>query len=280
MPDTSLTKPLTITQNDLKVFSALSLKGYRFLNCKHLAQLYDQPESACDERISEFCRAGLVTRIPIPTTDRQKPEVVYSLTPSGASELARISGISPKGLAGFRKPAYLFLAHGLKISDFMCSLESALTSRGLRLISWRSERQLKTPRGKALSVPHPLDLSQRIPVVPDGLFSFKPGTLEQYFFLEADRGTMSISSVKNKLIGYIQLYRKGWQKENYGVPHFRVLLVTTTAYRIYKLREALHEIGYCPNMFWFGLWRDISPEKIFDKIWLRADLHGCHSLLE
>ncbi|MFC1865139.1 replication-relaxation family protein [Chloroflexota bacterium] len=273
-------KSLTITENDLGALHALSLKGYRFLACRHLAMLFYRTETECKERVQELCQTGLITRIFIPTTDYRKPEEVYTLTPSGASELARLRGVSFKGLAGFRKPSYLFLQHGLKISDFMCSLEAALISHGKRLLSWRSERQLKTPRGRALAVPHPLESSQNIPVIPDGLFSFLSGNGEQHFFLEADRGTMSIAAVKNKMLGYIQLYRKGWHKEHFAIPHFRVLIVTTTAYRIDKLQQALGRIGYCPNMFWFGLWCDISPEKIFRRIWLRGSQKSFHSLLE
>jgi len=230
--------------------------------------------------MSRFCQAGLVTRLFIPTTDGERRDVVYTLARPGARELARFKSISTLGLATVRKPSYLFLEHGLRISDFMCSLEAALKGSEARLLSWRSERQLKNARGRALKVPHPFEFGEKIPIIPDGFFSLGIRDRAEHFSLEADRGTMSLFAMKKKLLGYIQLYRKGLHCSYFGVPHFRVLLVTSTPNRRDKLREALHEIGYCPNMFWFAVWWDITPQKVLGKIWLTSRDQVRHSLLE
>ena len=121
--------------------------------------------------MSALCQAGLITRFHVPTTDAEKGDAVYTLSRAGAHELARLRNISPVGLATIRKPSYLFLEHGLKVSDFMCSLEAALKSTDARLLPWKSERQLKSPHGRALKVPHPFELGEKIPVIPDGFFS-------------------------------------------------------------------------------------------------------------
>ena len=280
MPQATSEKPPTLTQKDLDTLRALSLKGYRFLTCRHLFMLYFPSEDACRERMSELCRAGLVTRLFIPTTDDEKREVIYTLARPGARELARLTKISSLGLAGVRKPSYLFLEHALRVSDFMCSLEVALKRSGAQLLSWRSERQLKSPRGRALKVPHPSEPGEKIPVIPDGLFSLEINEKVEHFFLEADRGTMSLYTIRKKMLGYIQLYRKGLHRSYFGVPHFRVLLVTSTPFRRDKLRGILREIGYCPNMFWFAVWWDISPQKMRDKIWLKCREQMRYSLLE
>jgi len=230
--------------------------------------------------MSEFCQAGLVTRLFIPTTDIERRDVVYTLARLGARELARLRDMSQLGLATTGKPSYLFLEHGLRISDFMCSLEAALKGSEAQLLSWRSERQLKSTRGRALKVPHPFQLGEKIPVIPDGFFSIGIDERVEHFSLEADRGTMSLFAMKKKLMGYIQLYRRGLHRSYFGIPHFRVLLVTNTPYRRDKLRETLHEIGYCPNMFWFAVWRDISPGVVLQEIWLKCRDQAHHSLLE
>ena len=108
MPFKSLTNSLTFTDGDLAVLRALSLKGYRFLSIMHITMLYGRTESDCHQRIEELCGAGLVKKIFIPKIDHKKPEEIYTLTPFGASELARLNGTSFKGLATARKPSYLF----------------------------------------------------------------------------------------------------------------------------------------------------------------------------
>jgi len=280
MPPVTSEKQITLEQGDLDALYDLSLKGYRFLTCRHLSMLYYKSESTCCERMAEFHEAGLVTRLFIPVTDGEKNEAIYALTRPGARELARLKGISQLGLAATRKPSYLFLEHGLRISDFMCSLEAALKHSGNHLLSWRSERQLKPAKVKTLRVSHPFESGKKSPIIPDGLFSLDMGEKVEHFCLEADRGTMSVFAMRKKLLGYIQLYRKNLHRSYFGVPHFRVLLITNTPYRRDKLREILGHLGYCPNMFWFTIWRDISPQKILGKIWLKCRDNIRHSLLE
>ena len=279
MAKANSTQPLELSQADLNALYALSLKRYRFLTCRHLSMLFYPSQDACYQRIQELRQTGLVTRLFIPTTDEEKREVVYTLARPGARELARLKGINLLGLASARKPSYLFLEHSLSISDFMCSLEAALKKSRVQLLFWKSDRQLKTSRGRALSVPHPFELGEKIPVIPDGLFSLEICDRVEYFFLEADRGTMSLFAMRKKLLGYVQLYLKGLHRRYFGIPHFRVLLVTNTPRRRDKLRETLHEIGYCPNMFWFAVWRDISPEKILSKIWFKCRDQVSYSLV-
>ena len=280
MAKANSSKPLTLSKADLNTLYALSLKGYRFLTCHHLAMLYYSTWDSCHQRMQELLQAGLVTRLFVPTTDEQKGEMVYTLARTGAWELARLTNISPIGLASVHKPSYLFLEHSLRISDFMCSLEAALKDNRVRLLSWKSDRQLKTYRGRALRVPHPFELGEKIPVIPDGLFSLGIDGRIEHFFLEADRGTMSLFAMKKKLLGYIQVYHRELHRRSFGVLSFRTLIITTTSYRRDRLRETLREIAYCPNMFWFAMWSAISPQKVIGKIWFKCRDQVYHSLLE
>jgi len=232
------------------------------------------------KRMTELCEMGLATRLFTPTSDVQKQEAIYTITRSGARQLAILKGISPLGLASAGKPSYLFLEHGLRVSDFMCSLEAATKPNGIKLECWKSERQLRSHRGRALKIPHPFEAGDKISVIPDGLFSLEINKRVEHFFLEADRGTMSLFTMRNKLLGYIQLYRRRLHQDHFNIPHFRVLLVTNTLYRMNKLREIMRKIGYCPNMFWFAVWKDISPEKILCEIWFKCREQKQYSFLE
>ena len=263
----------------MDILQALSLKGYRFLTCRHLSMLYFSSEDTCLTRMAELHRAGLVMQLFVPTMDGEKREAIYTLTLSGARQLARLKEISHTGLAMSSRPSYLFLDHGLRISDFMCSLEAALKGSNARLVSWMSERQLKPPRGKPVRVPNPLSPGEKIPVIPDGLFSLQVGDRVEQWAIEVDCGTMSRNVMRKKMLGYIQLYRKGLHRSWWGIPHFRVLLVTTTPHRRDNLRAIYREIKYCPNMWWFSTWQDISLQKVLSGIWLKCRDQERYSLL-
>jgi hypothetical protein len=213
-------------------------------------------------------KAGLVQRCFTPVIyEKQKREVVYTLARKGAKELAKTLNISPQGLAGSAKFSSFFLEHSLRISNFMCSLEVALKNAEAQLISWRSDYELRSLK---LKVSNLEQYGEKIPIVPDGLFSIKIGERIENFFLEADRGTMPIPKIRKKMLGYIQLYRRGLHKEVFNLPHFRVLIITTNEKRRGLMMDELRGIGYCLNMFLFALWQDIQPHSMLDKMWIKC----------
>ncbi|MCD5401620.1 replication-relaxation family protein, partial [candidate division NPL-UPA2 bacterium] len=246
----------------------LSLKGYRFLTCQHLSLLYFPDESSCRKRMRQLHKAGLIQKCFTPVIhEGEKRKVVYTLAGKGVRELARASGANLKDLVGGRKFSAFFLEHELRISNFMCSLEAALKQKGTRLLFWKSQKGL---RSLHLRVANPWVKGEKIRVVPDGLFSIVGERRPEHFFLEADRGTMALPAIAEKMLGYIQFYRSGAYQQILKLPHFRVLVVTTTQQRRQKMMEELRQIGYCPNMFLFGLWHEISPERILTPIWLKC----------
>jgi hypothetical protein len=261
-------KPLELNQRDVDILWKLSLRGYRFLTCQHLSLLYFPDENACQERMEQLQEAGLVEKCFTPVVhEGEERKEVYTLAVKGARELARALGRNYKYLAGSRKFSAFFLEHELKISEFMCSLEAALKLKNSRLLFWKSQKELRLLH---LKVAIPRIRGQKIPVIPDGLFSIPKEGRAEHFFLEADRGTMGIPEITKKLIGYIQFHIKGIHREIFKLPYFRVLLVTTSQQRIKKMMWELRTIGHCPNMFLFTLWNQISPKTVLEKIWLKC----------
>jgi hypothetical protein len=129
-------------------------------------------------------------------------------------------------------------------------------------------------------VPEPYEVRHKIPIIPDGLFALEKDGIVDYYFLEADRGTMPILSIRKKMLGYMQFFRKGLHTKLFNIPHFRVLFVTTTLYRRDQARSALREIGHCPNMFLFGLWNNVTRENILGSIWLTCRKETLFSILD
>jgi len=280
----TLKDQIGLSSRDLDLLMDLSLKGYRYLNCGHLRLLgYFPEESACKDGITRLLDAGLVMRLFLPiVTQEMASDDVYILSRLGARFLAQTREISPLGLAGPARPSPLFMEHGIKISDFMCSLEAALSGgQETRLVNWKSEFVLKAIRARTVKDSNPWDPSKKLPVIPDGLFSLETNSRVEHYSLEADRGTMGIESIRRKMLAYVALFRQGLHKTAYGLPHFRVLLVTTTPYRQDRFRAALRNIGYCQNMFLFTIWKKVSSETIVtEPIWMKANSQSPVRLLD
>ena len=111
-------------------------------------------------------------------------------------------------------------------------------------------------------------------VIPDGYFALTSGDKTAYFFLEADRSTMSNARYLAKLKAYYHFWatqiRTG--KHSSGMTRFRVLTVTLSQERKENLRETAREVdasGKAPNLFWFACersYRDM-PQQVMAPIW-------------
>ena len=84
-------------------------------------------------------------------------------------------------------------------------------------------------------------------VIPDGAFglAFADDTAS-YFFVELDRGTMPVTrkgnsrtSMKRKFAIYLDAWRGGVFERQFGIPHARILTITTSKERIKTMIEAV-----------------------------------------
>lgn len=150
-----------------------------------------------------------------------------------------------------------YIDHQLMIGNFRVALALAAQKRGV-ILSWRTVGDL--------------------PVRPDGFFSLQfpdrpEGRNRAFFFLEADRSTMSRERFLKKLLGYWEWFSRGGPIENLGIKRFRVLTVTKSEERLASLLGAVarvERLGAVLPMFWFSSetrLRSERPESIFDQIW-------------
>jgi hypothetical protein len=93
------------------------------------------------------------------------------------------------------------------------------------------------------------------------------------FFVEADRGTMTLERFTRKLKAYAAYFRQKKHEEKFGITLFRVLTVTSSAERQRNLlssAEAAEDLRRLKRMFLFTTEEKLSlarPETIFEKIW-------------
>jgi len=117
---------------------------------------------------------------------------------------------------------------------------------------------------------------------PDGFFGFQfPGLPEgrnrSFFFLEADRSTMTRERFLQKLVGYWEWFKQGGHTRKHGIRSFRVLTVTKSEERTDSLLQAtvenkeIHQ-GLC--LFLFTSNERFSPQRsasLLEPIWKTAD---------
>jgi hypothetical protein len=126
------------------------------------------------------------------------------------------------------------------IGDFRIAMTQATKTRNI-VLSWRA-------------------VPSDSPVKPDGFFNLQfsdrpEGKNRAFFFLEADRSTMTRERFVQKLVNYWRWYRVGGHTETLGIKGFRVLTVTKSEER---LRSLLSASSQCPElaetsaMFWFA----------------------------
>jgi hypothetical protein len=155
------------------------------------------------------------------------------------------------------------------IGDFRVALTCATGARNI-VLSWRS-----VPVGA--------------PVKPDGFFCLQfpdrpDGNNRAFFFLEADRSTMTRERFVQKLVNYWRWYRADGHTEQLGIKRFRVLTVTKSDERARSLltaTTATAELHSALAMFWFASEHlfDAQTSDLFASIWNVAGEREPRSLL-
>ena len=160
-----------------------------------------------------------------------------------------------------RKLSPLALDHLIETSRFMVALERATWLQpGARLLNF-DELGREIPKAQRRRTGLPLRLSASIDwhgtsteqgTAPDEIFGLDLPDGRQYVFLEIDRGTETIapskrrqqsasfwhsSSILRKFLVYAYAFRQKAHQEQFGLPVFRVLTITTNSARVLQMQE-------------------------------------------
>lgn len=223
---------------------------------------------------------------------RGSEPLVYALGNRGAEVLAAKGELRRGGVrwdTKNRNLSRLFLSHTLMVAEIMAAFEVACRSReGVRLIppeELLAGAPAETPR---LRLPFRWQVEvleggkpYRLGVEPDRVFGLEFKGAEkhrrrEYFFLEADRGTMPVvrrglaqTSIFRKLLAYQETWRQNIHKRHLGIPNFRVLTVTTSRERMSHLIAASRLLsGGGARLFLFGGQVTFNEENILDLEWV------------
>jgi hypothetical protein len=282
---------VALTDDDVDILRRVFSR--RFIRADDLYRLY--PERSADKlsrRLTLLYRSSNLDR-PIAQVDRFRgggsQPLVYGLDRAGARYLSETFGLS-MGSGDFKTRNRRYtrenLDHTLAVSTYLTDLELACRARDdVDLISWEEiladapEATRRLPAPGKWPVPMSLNsVSDQVHLAPDAIFGLRRRnpdgeTRRAFFFLEIDRGTMTIAPAKavrdsdaflfratilRKLLAYAESAQRGAHQRHLGIPAARVLFLTTSAQRAAGMQEAAQRHVLEPKLapaglFLFGL---------------------------
>ncbi len=267
--------PLVLQERDFTFLQAAA--EYRLLSTPQYLLLFPESRDAVYRRLQLLFHHGYLDRL---RGDPTAP-MVYALGRRGAEILVERGVLQDIG--EWRKKNQdlqeRYIAHQTMIANFRIALTLAIRERpDVRLLFF-------TPESHALQDRVTVGTSgrsQTLPINPDGFFGLQfpelpEGRNRAFFFLEADRSTMTRGRFLQKLLGYWEWYSQGGHIRKLGIKSFRVLTVTKSEERMRSLLIAAAERGSLRDglrMFWFTSekrLRSERPQSVFESIWKTVD---------
>lgn len=297
---------MDLTDDDLAILRALY--RYRFMRADDIYRLFPQRSpDRVSRRLTRLYRAGLVDRPPA-QIDRFRSggsqHLVYGLDARGARVLSDEYGLRDlsNDLAGRnRRFTRENLEHATAVAAFMVAVEVACRETPYEVI--QPEEVLAGAPENVRALPRPAQWGVSLPwhgaeaavlLRPDALFGLRQNRsdappLRSFYFLELDRGSMTIapsgaarrsaaflyrSSILRKLFAYAVSHRDRRHQEHLRLPTARVLLRTTSTARAAEMQSVAHTLvvkplGVPPGLFLFQ-----GEDTLGDPLqapWLTAD---------
>ena len=249
----SASRNIRLTQDDLLIIRHVA--RHRFLRSTHLIGLLPhRPQKKLIERIGALYHAGYL--------DRPKAQLDY-FGSTGSSPMVYALGHRAADVlnesdawrygAAVRRP---HIEHALLVADIVLAFEGAVARRtDVTLVDQLTLIDIQVADGRRSSLSLSVQVKSnghlhRVPIAADAVFGLRytSGRID-YFFLEADTGTMKInshdltqSSLRRKFIGYNAALKADLHVERFGFPNARVLTVTTKLERIAGMLSALNGV--------------------------------------
>jgi len=272
---------------------------HRFVRADDLFRLFEnRSKDKLSRRLMLLYRGGFLDR-PIAQIDRFRAggsqALVYGLDSAGARFLKETAS-APTGRTNWKARNRSFtrerLDHTLAISRFLIDLEVACRLRkGVSLLH-ADEVILSAPE-VTRRLAHPLrwpvsvefnGIRGEVHIIPDAMFGLRIArenapAVRSYFFLEIDRGAMTIAPAKRvqesdaflhratilrKLVAYAESWRQNLHKQHFNIATARVLTLTTSENRAAFMRRVAEEVvvrrlNIPAGLFLFGIQKEEDP---------------------
>jgi hypothetical protein len=274
--------PFELTSRDCDILRLF--ERHRFLRSHHIGALVGGSAQQILRRLALLFHHGYLERPRAQLTYYHRPgsrHIVYGLGNKGGSLVKREAGAgSRRGAWGEKNRAIgrMFLEHALCVSDVMVTLELACRRLGTVRVVYESEL---TPceRRRPFQWRVQISPATRLGVVPDQVFALESngatGVEQQYFFLEADRGTMPVkrrslvqTSMHLKFLAYAATWAQNLHHTKFGFHRFRVLVVTKSEARRQSLVESCAQLERGRGSLLFANKSVLeNPDLLFAPVW-------------
>jgi hypothetical protein len=279
-----------VTTRDTEILVAIY--KFRFLSLAQIERLFFPSTQTANRRVRVLGAKDLVEVFRPPGF----PERIVSLTRKGLEAAAGKLELPVEALgnstARTQPKDYYFLRHFLAVADFRVNLTRACEQRpDLKLLGFVADHVVeRTDQGGFRRLTR--DLACDIPVggekvghTPDAVFALQRGKDAALFFLEADRGTESVSHPERGFAKTLRFYLSylasgGYRRyqDLFGVPSFktvRVLVATSSRARLAHIRAAGAALQFKPadalGLIWLAETSAVTEETIFSSIWVSLD---------
>jgi hypothetical protein len=200
----------------------------RLATIEHIATLSGRSYKQTQKRLATLETHGYFTLI-----TRRPHKHVYALGREGVRELIE-QGQAPRELAEKRlrdnELRELGIRHAVFISDIHVKLLLFTRARSLTIVNW--------VEGPSLWDSVTTSNNVVVPIRPDAWFTIEAPQGRSHFFLEADRGTMAHSRMREKITGYAAYFQQQRHVKKYqGMKVFRVATITETRGRAQGLAD-------------------------------------------
>ena len=230
----------------------------RLATIDHLAALSGRSYKQTQNRLSKLEERHYLKRV-----TRRPQKHVYTVGREGALVLIE-QGFAPHELAAARLRQHELKEFGLRHAVFIADIHVKL----LQLAKERSFAISKWVEGSTLWDSVTTNSNDVIPIRPDAWFAIGTKGNDSHFFLEADRGTMAHSRMREKISGYAAYFQQQRHLKKYdGMKSFRVAIITETRGRANGLRE---EFRAMMPASWFAAY----PVVAFEDLTLQSLMPG------
>jgi hypothetical protein len=256
---------MRLTVRDLKTIEAIW--QYRVMSQAQIHKLLytDLDSSVVKRRLYRLYHNGFVARqfLPVRGGLLHSP-ILYTLDKRGA-ELLQKHGFTVSWKHDNNRVGSTFLDHALAISDVRIAFAQACAAQKVSLLTWHGESQMKHQYDRVKISSSPAGEPIRdVAVIPDSAFTLQlprgASHKTAHFFLELDRGTMSLKRFKRKVEAYLAYLDTGAYTKRYSTKSLRILTVTENMTRLAHLKRVTEQAGG-RSRFWFTTRAEIQRQN-------------------
>lgn len=263
--------PMRLMGRDIEILKAVH--EFRIVRGDQLQALFFGSQSTASYRLSRLYQHGFLDRHFLPTLGGiASSPALYVLGKRGVDVLRRVLDYGPKDirkLPNNQELSPLFLEHLLQINDFRVAVTVAARNRDYTLEKWLDDYQLKADYDQVV-IQTPQGRRRTVSLIPDGYGVLEVPQGRACFFLELDRGTMTRSRFRDKVLAYQAYIASGQYEKRYGTRSLRVLTVTSGPKRLENLREEAEQ-AKGGRVFWFTTSDQVTQERVLTyPIWMIA----------